>query len=175
MNELIELAKYILPTVVLCLAVLLILNHFSKREKTKLKFDLIKSNNKVITPIKLQAYERVIIFLERIRPDALALRLTKPGMTAKQIQMEMLLTVRNEFNHNLSQQLYLSEESWSAVVYAKEQITRMINLTGTKVAPKNISQAFTSVFIEIYNDAETKPVETSVNMLKKEAAQFFGM
>jgi hypothetical protein len=175
MNELIEISKYILPLVVLLIAVLMILNHFAKKEKTKLKYDLIKSNNKLITPVKLQAYERIVLFLERIRPDALALRLTKPKMTSKQIQLQMLSTVRSEFNHNLSQQLYLTDDTWAAVVYAKEQITRMINLAGTKVDPNTVSQGFISVLIEIYNDAETKPTETSVQIVKKEAAQFFGM
>ncbi len=175
MSELFEISKYILPLIILLIALMIILNHFAKREKTKLKYDLIKANNKLITPVKLQAYERIILFLERIRPDALALRLTKPNMTSKQIQMQMLSAVRNEFNHNLSQQLYVSDETWTAVVYAKEQVTRMINFTGTKVDPKNVSQAFTAVLIEMYNDADTKPVETSVETVKKEAAMSFGI
>lgn len=175
MNELFEISKYILPLIVLLIAIMIILNHFAKREKTKLKFDLIKANNKLITPVKLQAYERIVLFLERIRPDALALRLTKSKMTSKQIQIQMLSTIRNEFNHNLSQQLYLSDETWAAVVYAKEQITRMVNFTGTKVDTKTVSQAFTSVLIEMYNDADTKPIETSVELVKREAAQFFGI
>jgi len=174
MNELFEILKYILPLVVLLIALMIILSHFAKREKLKLKFDIIKANNKLVTPVRLQAYERIILFLERIRPDALALRLTKPKMTSKQIQLQMLTTVRNEFNHNLSQQLYLSDETWSAVVYAKEQITRLINYAGTKVDPKTVSQAFTAVLIEMYNDTDTKPVETSVEIIKKEAALFFG-
>ncbi len=175
MNQLFEISKYILPLIVLLIAIMIILNHFAKREKLKLKFDVIKANNKLTTPVKLQAYERIILFLERIRPDALALRLTKPKMTSKQIQMQMLSSVRNEFNHNLSQQLYLSDETWSAVVYAKEQVTRMINFAGTKVDPKTVSQAFTAVLIEMYNDADTKPIETAVDIVKKEAAQFFGI
>jgi len=175
MNELFEISKYILPLIVLLIAIMIILNHFAKREKTKLKFDLIKANNKLITPVKLQAYERIVLFLERIRPDALALRLTKSKMTSKQIQIQMLSTVRNEFNHNLSQQLYLSDETWTAVVYAKEQITRLINYAGTKVDPKTVSQAYTAVLIEMYNDTDTKPVETSVELVKKEASLFFGI
>jgi len=175
MNTLIELTKYLLPLIVLLIAVMIILNHFAKKEKLKLKYDVIKANNKLITPVRLQAYERIILFLERIRPDALALRLTKPTMTSKQMQIQMLSTVRSEFNHNLSQQLYLTDETWTAVVYAKEQVTRLINFAATKVDPKTKSQALTAILIEFYNDTDTKPVETSVAIVKKEASSFFGI
>ncbi len=175
MNDLIEITKYLLPLIVLLIAVLMILNHFAKREKTKLRYDIIKSSNKITTPIRLQAYERIILFLERIRPDTLALRIIKPKMSAKQIQREMLKTIRNEFNHNLSQQLYVSDETWAAAVYAKEQITRLINLAGTKVEKEANSQAFTAVLIDMYNDIENKPIETAIKTVKKEAVTFFGI
>ncbi|MCF6184588.1 MAG: hypothetical protein L3J56_08190 [Bacteroidales bacterium] len=175
MNELFEISKYILPLIVLLVAVMIILNHFAKKEKLNLKYDIIKANNKLITPIRLQAYERIILFLERIRPDALALRLTKPGMTAKQLQLSMLSAVRNEFNHNLAQQIYLTDETWTAVIYAKEQIARLINLTGSKIDPNLKSNAFTAVLIDSYNEIDTKPVETCVGIVKNEAAQFFGI
>ena len=175
MNELIEITKYLLPLIVLLIAVLLILNHFAKSEKTKLRYELIKSSNKIITPVRLQAYERIILFLERIRPDTMALRITKPKMSAKQIQREMLKSIREEFSHNLSQQLYVSDETWSAAVYAKEQVTRLVNLAGTKIEKDANSQAYTAVLIEMYNDIENKPVETAIKTVKKEAVNFFGI
>ncbi len=175
MNDFLEILKYILPLIVLLISVMVILNHFSKKDKMKLKYDVIKANNKLVTPVRLQAYERIILFLERIRPDTLALRLTKRNMSAKEMQMLMLLTVREEFSHNLSQQLYLTDETWAAVVYAKEQITRLINLAGTKVDPKSKSTVITAFLIEQYNDIDTKPIENTISKVKREAAQFFGI
>jgi len=175
MNEFLEIAKYILPLVVLLIAVLLILKHFSDKEKHKNKFETIQANNKLITPIRLQAYERIILLLERIKPDAMALRLQKQNLTAIQMQILMLGTVRKEFNHNLSQQLYISNETWQTVVNAKEQISRLINLTGTKMEKNANSGDFTRALIEVYNDFEKKPIENAVNILKREAMIFFGM
>ncbi len=175
MNDFLEILKYILPLIVLLISVMVILNHFAKKDKMKLKYDVIKANNKLVTPVRLQAYERIILFLERIRPDTLALRLTKHNMSAKEMQMLMLLTVREEFSHNLSQQLYLTDETWAAVVYAKEQITRLINLAGTKVDPKSKSTVITAFLIEQYNDIDTKPIENTISKVKREAAQFFGI
>ncbi|NPA45322.1 MAG: hypothetical protein GXO49_07300 [Chlorobi bacterium] len=170
MKEIIEILKYLLP-----LIVLLILRHFAKVELTKQKFATIQGNNKLITPIRLQAYERIILLLERIKPDAMALRLQKQNLSAAQMQILLLGTVRKEFNHNLSQQLYISQESWGLVVNAKEQITRLINLTGTKMDKNATSSDFVRALIETYNDFEKKPIEFAIAAIKQEALMFFGM
>jgi hypothetical protein len=175
MNVFIELAKYLLPLIVLLIAVLLILNHFAKRENLKQKYELIKGNNKSITPVRLQAYERLVLFMERIKPDALALRIKQTNMNALQMQIIMLDTLRQEFNHNLTQQLYISENTWSAVVNAKEQITRLINLTGTKMNRESTFQDFASAFIQMYDEFENKPVENTIKVIKKEASDIFGI
>ena len=175
MNDLIEISKYLIPLIVLLISVLLILKHFSDKEKTMQKFELIRSNNKLITPIRLQAYERIILLLERMKPDAMALRIQNPSFDAKQIQMLMLETVRKEFNHNLSQQVYLTEETWSTIVNAKEQVVRLINLVGTTIKHDVKSGDFIRSLIEMYNDLEIKPIENTLRIVKKEALIFFGM
>ena len=75
----------------------------------------------------------------------------------------------------LLQQIYLSDETWSAVVNAKEQIIRLINLTGTKMDNESSSNDFIRYLIEVYNDLEIKPIENSVRLVKSEANKFFGM
>jgi len=175
MNEFLEITKYLVPLIVLLIAVLLILKHFSDKEKHKNKFETIQANNKLITPIRLQAYERIVLLLERIKPDAMALRLQKSNLTAIQMQILMLGTVRKEFNHNLSQQLYITNESWQAVVNAKEQISRLINLTGSQMEKSAGSNEFTRALIETYNDFEKKPIENSLAIIKREALIFFGI
>ena len=175
MNDLIEVSKYLLPLIVLLIAVLLILKHFSNNELTKQKYVTIQGNNKLITPIRLQAYERIILLLERIKPDAMSLRLQKQNLSAKQMQILLLGTVRKEFNHNLSQQLYVSNEAWQIIVNAKEQITRLINLTATGLEKDSNSSEFIRAFIETYNEFEQKPIEMAIYAIKKEALMFFGM
>lgn len=175
MNDLIEVSKYLLPLIALLVSVLLILRHFSEKEKNKQKYDLVRANNKLITPVRLQAYERIVLLLERIKPDSMALRIQKPNFTAVQMQILMLETVRKEFNHNLSQQVYLSEESWNAIVNAKEQLVRMINLTGTVLDKEAKANDYIRSLIEMYNDLDIKPIENTLRVVKKEALLFFGM
>jgi len=175
MNEIFEIAKYLLPLIVLLISVLLILRHFSENEKQKQKFELIHANNKLITPIKLQAYERLVLLLERIKPNSMALRLQKPNFSAVQMQILMLGTVRKEFDHNLSQQVYITPESWEIIINAKEQISRLINLTATTMEKGASSNDFIRALIETYNDFEKKPIEIALYSIKKEALLFFGM
>lgn len=175
MNDLIEVSKYLLPLIVLLVSVLLILKHFSDKEKAKQKYDLIRANNKLITPVRLQAYERIILLLERIKPDSMALRIQKPNLKAVQMQILMLETVRKEFNHNISQQVYLTEESWNAIVNAKEQLIRMINLSGTVLDKEAKANDYIRTLIEMYNDLDIKPIENTLRVVKKEAYTFFGM
>ena len=110
-----------------------------------------------------------------MKPDAMALRIQNPSFDAKQIQILMLETVRKEFNHNLSQQVYLTEETWSTIVNAKEQVVRLINLVGTTMNHDVKSGDFIRSLIEMYNDLEIKPIENTLRIVKKEALIFFGM
>jgi hypothetical protein len=175
MNDFIEIIKYSTPLIIILVVVIVILRNFTQREKNRLRYDVVRGNNKLLTPVRLQAYERIVLLLERIKPDSLALRLQNSKMTYKQLQLLMLDTVRKEFNHNLSQQIYLTDESWSAVVNAKEQIVRMINLASTKMKEESSSNDFIRFVIEMYNNLELRPIENTIRLVKNEANTFFGM
>ncbi len=90
---------------------------------------------KTITPIKLQAYERIVLFLERISTESLIMRTVKPGMTAQQLHSALIANIRSEYEHNLSQQIYMSNEAWEMVKNAKGTVIRIINNIATKLPP----------------------------------------
>ena len=137
MDNFLEILKYILPSLIMIIGIWIILKHFSGKESEKNKLQLLTGNQKYVTPVRLQAYERVILLLERITIESLALRIQKPNMKSIQLQILMLGTVRKEFNHNLSQQLYISTSAWLAVKNAMDLnsflalivVERMIELT----------------------------------------------
>lgn len=85
------------------------------------------NSNSITLPLRLQAYERMAIFLERLAPNSLILRLNDGELTALQLQAFMIEEIRTEYNHNVSQQIYMSEEAWQAVVQAKEEMIALIN------------------------------------------------
>lgn len=175
MDNFLEILKYILPALIMLIGIWVLLKHFSDKESGKNKLQLLAGNQKYVTPVRLQAYERIILLLERITVESLALRIQKPKMKSIQIQILMLATVRKEFNHNLSQQLYISLNAWAAVRNAKEQVIRAINLTSTKMNPKLNASDFSKALMQTYSEFENRPIETALEIVKKEAERYFGM
>lgn len=173
MNELIELLKYSMPALIVLCGMYLMLRHFNSREKGRFQAELLSGNAKQITPVRLQAYERLSLLLERIHPESLIQRLKVNNMTAQQAKTMLLQTIRDEFDHNLSQQIYIGSTTWQTVRNAKEQVIRIINLTASEVDPKGLGILFFKTFLEKYNELQTQPLETAKELLKKEVRQYY--
>ena len=100
---------------------------FLNKELEKKQLDIKSDNNKIILPIRLQAYERICLLLERITLNNLIIRVNDPLYNSGQLQQILLSDVRNEYNHNLSQQLYMSNEAWNMVKKGVEDTILTIN------------------------------------------------
>src|SRR5574344_1218734 len=149
--------------------------YFDNQQKTQLlqmKIDEHKESLKVITPIRLQAYERMALFLERISPNSLIMRCYQPGMNLKLLQGVMTKNIRDEWEHNLSQQVYISTEAWSRIREAKEE---MINLINSSAATMDTNADPVSLAGVIFSSiAKTKaPTDGALEFLKKEIQQHF--
>ena len=101
MDNAFEIVKMILPAGIVFLTTYYLVKNFLDHESRKRVIDVKLANQALITPIRLQAYERVILFLERINPNSMVMRLNKTGSAAN-FQGELLKTIRSEFEHNLS-------------------------------------------------------------------------
>jgi hypothetical protein len=123
---------------------------------------------KTITPVKLQAYERVVLFLERISPESLIMRTAKPDMTALQLHSAMISSIRGEFEHNLSQQIYMSNEAWEMIKNAKETVVRVINTIATQLPPTATGEELSRSLIEEVMDMDTDPCRAALNFVKAE-------
>lgn len=98
-----------------------------KEHMLQMRIDEHREAVKLVTPIRLQAYERMALYLERISPESLVLRCYQPGMDTKLLQGVMTKVIRDEWEHNLSQQVYLSSKAWAMIREAKEQMIGVIN------------------------------------------------
>jgi hypothetical protein len=125
-------------------------------------------------PLKLQAYERLVLFLERIAPNSILVRVHRGGMSAQQLQADLVSTIRAEFEHNLSQQIYVSENAWDEVKNAKEDMIRIVNNAFNHVG-NNASgiQMSSSVFEQVLK-LENLPTQKAIDFLKTEAKRLIG-
>ncbi|MFB6319333.1 hypothetical protein [Saccharicrinis sp. FJH54] len=173
MNELWEVIKFIIPALLVWWAVYVTQNRFFKQSEKNRYFELKNNNQKVTTPLKFRAYERMILFLERITPENLVLRVQRYDMNSMQLHSELLKTIRMEYEHNLSQQLYVSPEAWVLIITAKESVVKLLNSTVSGINPQAPSIELSKEFIEEYHNAGKTPVDLAKQQLQKEVSQYF--
>ncbi|MBA2612664.1 MAG: hypothetical protein H0U95_11870 [Bacteroidetes bacterium] len=174
MEGLIEILKIILPAAAVFAAAFFTVQRFLDNEQKRRDHELKKGAQSTITPIKIQAYERIVIFLERIHPNTLVVRVNKHGMTAQQLHVELVKTIKSEYEHNLSQQIYVSYNAWELVKTAKEEIIKLINISATKVAHDNSSNDLAMMVLNITANLDKKmPSEVALEYVKKEVSTIF--
>jgi hypothetical protein len=173
MHELLEILKYTLPSLLVFVAAFFVMKKFLDNEYRKLLFELKRSNLKTITPIRLQAYERATLFLERINMENLITRVNQPGMKADQLQMSLVTSIRSEYEHNLSQQIYMSDDAWDAVKTAKEETVKIIHLSMARINGKGSALDLSKSIFELLEEEGTSPYIKAVTVIKKEVKHLF--
>lgn len=174
MDGLIEILKIILPAGAVFAAAFFLVQKFLSNDQKRRDHELKKSSQAAITPLKIQAYERLVIFLERVHPNSLVVRINKHGMNAHQLHQELIKAVKSEYEHNLSQQIYVSYNSWELVKTAKEEVIKLVNISATKVPHDNTSNDLAMMILNITANLEKKmPSEIALEYIKKEISQTF--
>ncbi len=128
-NGIFDLLKIILPAFIVFLTVYYMLRSYLKQTYKLEELKIIKNQNKDLLHLKLQAYERLIIFCERISADNLFFRLNHADMGVKELRNSMLIAIQQEFEHNITQQLYTSESLWKIVILAKDFMLELVSRT----------------------------------------------
>jgi hypothetical protein len=173
MEVLIEFGKILLPASVVLYAVYLMVRSFIIKEIELKKLEVRSRSIETTLPIRLQAYERITLFLERISPQNLLIRLSDPGYRARDFQKILLDEIRNEYNHNVSQQVYMSEDVWNLVRNAKEDLIMLINeAAGSMTIDSNAVDLSKRIF-EMAFEKKVDPIGHALSELKKEIQQTF--
>ena len=131
------------------------------------------SSNDFAVKLRLQAAERFVLYLERIEPGRLVMRSHQNGMSAKMLQNEMLKSIREEFDHNLSQQIYISENAWNLIKGAKDEMTKFITATGEGMKPDATSIDFSRKMFQAASKVDKLPGDVALEYLRYETNQLF--
>jgi hypothetical protein len=146
---------------------------FIKPKKTTAPEAAVKSTDRSVLPLQLQAYERLVLLVERINLQNLISRVFQQGLTATEMQMGLVQTVRAEFDHNVAQQIYVSPVAWEAVKTLKEQTITIINQVASQLPPTATAMDLNKQILEIFMQAESSPSELTSQILNAEAKQLF--
>ncbi len=167
-----DIVMILLPSGIVFLTTYYLVKNFLDHENRKRSIDLKLANQNLITPIRLQAYERMVLFLERINPSSMVMRLNKTG-SAGMFQQELLKTVRSEFEHNLAQQIYITPKTWGAIIKAKEETIKLINVASTKVGADSNAMEFAQAVILVSSQLTDLPTKIAIDAIKKEISKEF--
>lgn len=170
METLIDLVKYTVPAIIVLITAYVVMKSFMEREITKARLDYKLDNSKLITPIRLQSYERLVLFLERISPESLFVRVFVPGISPVELHKALLSSIRSEYEHNLAQQVYVSDEAWESVRTAKESVLRLINTAAGSKRAKSGSQEFSKIVLEAFHTVDNNPIDAAIGLLKNEVS-----
>jgi hypothetical protein len=171
METLADILKITIPALLVLAASWLSLRYLIKNDQDKRKQELVLQGARTVTPIKLQAYERIVLFLERISLESMLVRINAPGMTASQLHSSLLSTIRNEFEHNLSQQIYMSPQAWEVVRNARSNMIKIINGEFEKMPAESSSLDFSKRLLEAIMEIDKEPTRAAIEYIKNEVGR----
>lgn len=141
------------------------LTRFLQTEKDRRNFELRLKYSENIVPHKLQAYERMTLFLERIRPSSL-IRRVNPTEDIKSYEFTLIETIQTEFEHNLAQQLYINPNSWKIILSAKNATQLLIKNTIEAKKESSLQEIQEEIIKQSMEDAS--PCSTAILYLQKD-------
>ncbi|SEP58136.1 DUF7935 family protein [Flavobacterium urocaniciphilum] len=170
-EKLLEIASYTIPAIITGGVAFGLLHKFFRNEESKRKFELLRENQQQGLPIRLQAYERIVLFLERINPVNLMMRVEPSGLDAPSYATLLIHNIQTEYEHNIAQQIYLTQESWEIVMKAKNNIISQLRNTSISGEIKSGDELRTKVLQELTQSESASAV--AISFIKEELKRVF--
>ena len=167
----IDFLVYLAPSLLVFMTAWILIKRFLERETALKVLDIKSSQQKDLMPLRLQAYERLSIYLERISPNVMLLNQYEHGLTVSEFQQKLLEVIRAEFEHNYAQQIYISTPLWTIIRNAKEEVARQVNAAASTLDPEAPAYQLSKRIFDSILEKEEFPTQRALNILKAEVAQ----
>lgn len=170
MHQVIQIISFCIPAVIVGVVAYYFFYLHYKNEENRQRFELLRQNQKDALPLRLQAYERMTLFLDRISPQKLLMRV--PPATQEKQAYELLLIqhIDSEFEHNTTQQIYISEASWNVIKTAKSATIQTIRRVAMQPEITNAEEMRTAILSQ-FIDKQT-PSNNAISHLVNEVREF---
>lgn len=169
MQTVLEILKYTIPALVVLIACTILVRRFLNTDVKLRQIAMLQDNQETTVRLRLQAYERLVLFVERIHPRQLIPRVYQSGMTVAELQSVLAYNIRAEFEHNLSQQIYVSKRVWDTVRGVKEQELNMINNIAQQLNPEDTAKELHKRIVDYVLTVEALPTEIALEVINEEA------
>ncbi|RTZ05767.1 hypothetical protein [Flavobacterium sp. GSP6] len=170
-TKIIEILGYTIPSLITGGVAYYLFNAYFKDQQNTRRWLLQKDAQKDLLPLRLQAYERMALFMERINPSKLLVRITPLSEDKNEYRNFVIAQIEQEYEHNLAQQIYISDECWSIIVTAKNATIQMIRLATTNERVKD-ANSLREIIIEDLLD-KPSPSTAALAYIKNEVGQLW--
>lgn len=173
MTTVLEIIKITVPAMVVFAAAYFVLKQFLDNQRAMKQIELKQNQQNTTTPLRLQAYERLSLLCERMALPSMMLRLRKDGTTASQFRSALMLGIQQEYEYNITQQVYVSEQLWEIIKLARDDSMNTISLAYELVDPQANSQELAQAIMSILEKRGITAIDKALVAVKKEAAILF--
>lgn len=170
LDRIIELLSYTIPSAVTGFVAYYFFVAHTKNEERKLQLALLKENQKLSLPTRLQAYERLTLFLERINPSNLIIRIPSINNDKNAYAISIINTIEQEFEHNLAQQIYITDECWSVIITSKNATIQLIKKSASNETVTCAQELKEAILKMVLNTSS--PSTTALSYIKNEVKNF---
>ena len=171
MNEISDFLKILVPAALVLYAMYSTIRIFLQKQGEYRMIDLKLKHKETTLPIRLQAYERMALFLERTTPNNILLRLSDSALSATEFQELLIKEIREEFNHNLAQQMYLSDEVWEKICSTMNEVCSAIQVAARQMDDQKTSTDLAAAVFDYMIKLNRNPTKEALGMLKSELRQ----
>lgn len=170
LDVILEIAKLTIPGLVVFATVYFLMKQLTSQLLVNRQMDQKIEAQKISIPHRMQAYERLSLYCERISIPNLILRLRHENMTVKSLKWGMMQAIQQEYEHNVTQQVYVSEALWKILRLARENMMTMIDATAESLPADATADDFIQALFRYLDEQEADPLLTALSAIKKEAA-----
>jgi hypothetical protein len=172
-NLLLDILKYTVAGIgIVYIAFYLFRPYLDKSNNLQL-LDLKKAINSQTLPLRLQAYERLVLFTDRINPTNLLIRLNGNGYSAAELHSLIVADIRNEYQHNVTQQIYVSDRAWAVTKRIKEDTLSVVN-NAVKALPETATGFdLGKIILNHLSRLEENPYDIATNLIRKDLEDLF--
>lgn len=170
---LLEIVKYTVAGIgVVSVAFYLARPYLDRDDKIQL-LEYKKAISGQTIPLKLQAYERLVLFIERINPANMLVRLNATSYTAKELQALIIDDIRSEYQHNITQQIYVSSRAWAVLKHVKDDTINIVSNAVKAVPAEASGLELSKTMLGYLSELEDNPYEMAAALLRKDVEEMF--
>ncbi len=158
-----------LPALIVFVVCYMLIKQFLKNKESMEAMELQKMASAKTLPLKLQAYERLILLFERIDIPSLIARIRTKNMSSGDLQSALMIAIQQEFEHNVTQQIYVSDKLWEIIRLAKKEIFNQLHQIMIETAFSENADTYSSALIEHFTKSDKDLVRKAIYAIKQEA------